>query len=243
MGGWPGWQRNAYQRHATLGLSRAGCHEAGNRQIERGIHQFFVEYRNSLSADRQVLFDRYELMDVAIKVPGIGSVGTRCFVALFAADGHHPLFLQFKQARDSVLMKPLGLKPYPHNGQRIVNGQRLSQAASDVFLGWASNAALGVEFYVRQLRDMKGSLDVTLFSESDMADYAQACGYALARSQAKAGDPALIAGYIGKSEAFDEAITKHALAYADQNEADYSALKKAVKNGTVQATEEEPGDD
>lgn len=223
-------------------------HEAGAtaREIgkfERGIEDFFIQYRSSLSADRQVLFDRYELMDVAVKVPGIGSVGTRCFVALFAADGHHPLFLQFKQARDSVLMKPLGLKAHPHNGQRIVDGQRLSQATSDVFLGWASNKALGAEFYVRQLRDMKGSLDVTLFSESDMADYAQACGYALARSQAKAGDPALIAGYIGKSDAFDEAITKHAFAYADQNEADYAALKKAVKSGVVQADIEESGDE
>ena len=223
-------------------------HEAGAtaREIgkfERGIEDFFIQYRSSLSADRQVLFDRYELMDVAVKVPGIGSVGTRCFVALFAADGHHPLFLQFKQARDSVLMKPLGLKAHPHNGQRIVDGQRLSQATSDVFLGWASNKALGAEFYVRQLRDMKGALDVTLFSQSDMADYAQACGYALARSQAKAGDPALIAGYIGKSDAFDEAITKYAFLYADQNEADYAALKKAVKSGAVQADTAESGDD
>ena len=223
-------------------------HEAGAtaREIgkfERGIEDFFIQYRSSLSADRQVLFDRYELMDVAVKVPGIGSVGTRCFVALFAADGHHPLFLQFKQARDSVLMKPLGRKAHPHNGQRIVDGQRLSQATSDVFLGWASNKALGAEFYVRQLRDMKGALDVTLFSQSDMADYAQACGYALARSQAKAGDPALIAGYIGKSDAFDEAITKHAFLYADQNEADYAALEKAVKSGAVQADTAESGDD
>ncbi len=223
-------------------------HEASatNREIgkfERGIQDFFIQYRSSLSADRQVLFDRYELMDVAVKVPGIGSVGTRCFVALFAADGHHPLFLQFKQARDSVLMKPLGLKTHPHNGQRIVDGQRLSQATSDVFLGWASNKALGAEFYVRQLRDMKGALDVTLFTEADMADYAGACGYALARSQAKAGDPALIAGYIGKSDAFDKAITKHAFAYADQNEADYSALKKAVNSGVVKAAVQEAGED
>jgi uncharacterized protein (DUF2252 family) len=223
-------------------------HEAGatKREIdkfERGIQEFFIHYRGSLSPDRQVLFDRYELMDVAVKVPGIGSVGTRCFVALFAADGHHPLFLQFKQARDSVLTKPLGLKAHPHNGQRIVDGQRLSQATSDVFLGWAGNKAMGTEFYVRQLRDMKGSLDVTLFNESDMADYAQACGYALARSQAKAGDPALIAGYIGKSDAFDQAIMKHAFAYADQNEADYAALKKAVKSGAVEATAPESGDD
>ncbi len=212
-------------------------------KFEQSIQGFFTQYRRSLSADRQVLFDRYELMDVAVKVPGIGSVGTRCFVALFAADGHHPLFLQFKQARDSVLMAPLGRQAHPHNGQRIVDGQRLSQATSDVFLGWASSKALGADFYVRQLRDMKGTLDVTLFSATDMADYAQACGYALARSQAKAGDPALIAGYIGKSQAFDQAIAGHAFAYADQNEADYAALKKAVKSGAVQAVVEDNSDD
>lgn len=212
-------------------------------KFEQSIQSFFIQYRNSLSADRQVLFDRYELMDVAVKVPGIGSVGTRCFVALFAADGHHPLFLQFKQARDSVLMAPLGRQAHTHNGQRIVDGQRLSQATSDVFLGWASSKALGADFYVRQLRDMKGALDVTLFSATDMADYAQACGYALARSQAKAGDPALIAGYIGKSQAFNQAIASHAFAYADQNEADYAALKKAVKSGAVQAVVEDNSDD
>ena len=223
-------------------------HEAGAtaREIgkfELGIQAFFEQYRNSLSADRRVLFDRYELMDVAVKVPGVGSVGTRCFVALFAADGHHPLFLQFKQARDSVLMAPLGLTPHAHNGQRIVDGQRLCQATSDIFLGWASSKALGADFYVRQLRDMKGALDVAMFSADDMADYAQACGYALARSQAKAGDPALIAGYIGKSNAFDEATASHAFAYADQNEADYAALKKAVKSGAVQATDEGASDE
>ena len=212
-------------------------------KFEQGIQTFFEQYRSSLAADRQVLFDRYELMDVAVKVPGIGSVGTRCFVALFAADGHHPLFLQFKQARDSALMAPLGLKPHGHNGQRIVDGQRLCQATSDIFLGWASSKTLGAEFYVRQLRDMKGTLDVTLFSAADMSDYAQACGYALARSQAKAGDPALIAGYIGKSHAFDEAVARHAFAYADQNEADHAALRKAVKSGTVQAEVDESEDE
>ncbi len=223
-------------------------HEAGAtaREIgkfEQGIQSFFTQYRSSLSTDRRVLFDRYELMDVAVKVPGIGSVGTRCFVALFAADGHHPLFLQFKQARDSVLMAPLGLKAHAHNGQRIVDGQRLSQATSDVFLGWASSKAMGADFYVRQLRDMKGALDPALFSAADMTDYAQACGYALARSQAKAGDPALIAGFIGKSQAFDQAIARHAFAYADQNEADYAALKKAVKSGAVQAVVEDGSED
>ena len=212
-------------------------------KFELGIQTFFEQYRRSLSLDKRVLFDRYELMDVAVKVPGIGSVGTRCFVALFAADGHHPLFLQFKQARNSALMAPLGLQAHTHNGQRIVDGQRLCQASSDVFLGWASSKTLGADFYVRQLRDMKGTLDVTLFSAEDMADYAQACGYALARSQAKAGDPAVIAGYIGKSHAFDEAVAHYAFAYADQNEADYAALKKAVKSGAVQAEVDEGEDE
>lgn len=211
-------------------------------QFERGIQSFFVHYRNSLSDDRQALIDRYELMDVAVKVPGVGSVGTRCFVALFAADGHHPLFLQFKQARDSALQGPLGLPAAAHNGQRIVSGQRLCQAASDIFLGWASSRSLGAEFYVRQLRDMKGALDVTAFNVEAMQDYARACGYALARSQARAGDPALIAGYIGKSHAFDAALLRHAMVYADQNEADYAALQKAVKTGVLQAIEE-PGEE
>ena len=135
-------------------------------------------------------------------------------------------------------MAPLGLKAHAHNGQRIVDGQRLCQATSDIFLGWASSKELGAEFYVRQLRDMKGTLDVTLFNAAEMSDYAQACGYALARSQAKEGDPAQIAGYIGKSHAFDEAIARHAFAYADQNEADHAALKKAVKSGVVKAVED-----
>jgi uncharacterized protein (DUF2252 family) len=213
-------------------------HDAGATQreisrFESSIQVFFEDYRASLPEDRRELFDRYELMDVAVKVPGVGSVGRRCFIALFAADGHHPLFLQFKEAADSVLEPWLGQSPYAHDGQRIVVGQRLCQAASDIFLGWASSKALGAEFYVRQLRDMKASLDVTQFSADDLADYAQACGYAMARSQAKAGDPALIAGYIGKGDAFDAAVTRYAFAYADQNEADHAALSAAVKAGKL----------
>jgi hypothetical protein len=146
-------------------------------------------------------------------------------------------------ARDSVLMKPHDLRAHPHKGQRIVYGQRLSQAASDVFLGWASNKAMGAEFYVRQLRDMKGALDLTLFDEAEMADYAQACAYALARSQAKAEGLALIAGYIGKGDSIDSAIAQHAFTYADQNEANYPAFKKAVKKRVIEATVEEQGDD
>ncbi len=206
----------------------------------RGLPQFLRQYRASLAADRRVLFDRYELMDVAVRVAGVGSVGTRSLVALFAADGCHPLFLQFKEARASALEAHLSPATQAHNGERIVSGQRLCQAASDIFLGWATSPGSDAEFYVRQLRDMKGKLDVETFSADDLHDYAVACGYAMARSQAKSGDPALIAGYVGKSHAFDDAIVTHAMAYADQTEADHAALEAAIRAGKVQASEAAP---
>ncbi|MCW7541551.1 DUF2252 domain-containing protein [Aquabacterium sp. A7-Y] len=219
----------------------AGATEREISAFEQGIEKFLMQYRGSLAEDRRVLFDRYELMDVAVRVPGVGSVGRRCFVALFAADGHHPLFLQIKEARESALAPWLGAPAQPHNGRRIVFGQRLCQAASDIFLGWASSKALGAEFYVRQLRDMKGRLDLEDFDAGDLGEYAAACGYALARSQAKAGDPARIAGYIGKGQAFDDAVVAYALAYADQTEADHAALVAAVRAGRIEAMTEEGG--
>ncbi|AKJ27537.1 DUF2252 domain-containing protein [Caldimonas brevitalea] len=209
--------------------------------FEHGIEEFFTQYRESLIEDRQVLFDRYELMDVAVRVPGVGSVGRRCFVALFVADGHHPLFLQIKEAADSVLAPWIDGEPELHNGQRIVFGQRLCQAASDIFLGWATSSTLGAEFYVRQLRDMKGRLDFETFDAEDLRDYAVACGYSLAHAQAKAGDPAVIAGYVGKGEAFDDALVRHAFAYAEQTEADHAALLAAIKAGRIEARSELDG--
>ncbi|MEX3813149.1 DUF2252 domain-containing protein [Paraburkholderia sp. BR13439] len=198
------------------------------------VRHFFADYRLTLPDDRRALFDRYELVDVAIRVVGIGSVGTRCYEALFMADGECPLFLQLKEARASVLEDYLPPSRFPNHGQRVVNGQRLLQSASDIFLGWSKMQHTGNDFYVRQLRDMKGAFDFTTFEAEDLSEYAASCAHALAHSMAKAGDPALLIGYLGKSEEFDEAIERFALAYADQNEKDWSVLKAAVKAGRVQ---------
>jgi uncharacterized protein (DUF2252 family) len=208
------------------------------KQYDAMIRRFFADYRLTLSDDRRALFDRYELVDVAVRVVGIGSVGTRCYEALFMADGECPLFLQLKEARASVLEDYLPRSRYANHGQRVVNGQRLLQSASDIFLGWSNMHHTGNDFYVRQLRDMKGAFDFTSFDVADLAEYAVSCGTALAHSMAKAADPASIVGYVGKSAAFDDAIVKFALAYAEQNEADWEALKKAVKSGRVHAQTE-----
>ncbi|EEA03861.1 conserved hypothetical protein [Burkholderia sp. H160] len=204
------------------------------KQYQTLVRRFFADYRLTLPDDRRALFDRYELVDVAIRVVGIGSVGTRCYEALFMADGECPLFLQLKEARASVLEGYLPPSRYPNHGQRVVNGQRLLQSASDIFLGWSKMRHTGNDFYVRQLRDMKGAFDFTTFDVEDLGEYAVSCAHALAHSMAKAGDPALLNGYVGKSDAFDEAIVQFALAYAEQNEADWTVLKAAVKAGRIQ---------
>ncbi|MBN3802277.1 DUF2252 domain-containing protein [Paraburkholderia sp. Ac-20336] len=209
-----------------------------NKQYDAMVRRFFADYRLTLPDDRRTLFDRYELVDVAIRVVGIGSVGTRCYEALFMADGQCPLFLQLKEARASVLEGYLPPSRYPNHGQRVVNGQRLLQSASDIFLGWSKMRHTGNDFYVRQLRDMKGAFDFTTFDVEDLGEYAVSCAHALAHSMAKAGDPALLSGYVGKSDAFDEAIVQFALAYADQNEADWTVLKSAVKAGRIQVIRE-----
>jgi uncharacterized protein (DUF2252 family) len=206
------------------------------KQYDDMIRRFFADYRLTLSDDRRALFDRFEFVDFAMRVVGIGSVGTRCYEALFMADGESPLFLQLKEARPSVLEGYLPASQFANHGQRVVIGQRLLQSASDIFLGWSKMHHTGNDFYVRQLRDMKGAFDFTTFEVEDLAEYAVSCGTALAQSMAKAGDPALISGYAGKSSAFDEAIEQFALAYAEQNEADWNVLKSAVKSGRVQAT-------
>jgi uncharacterized protein (DUF2252 family) len=207
-------------------------------KFDKAVRQLFSEYRATLVEDRRVLFDRYELVDVAVRVVGVGSVGTRCYVALFMADGENPLFLQVKEARASVLESHLAKSQFPNHGQRVVIGQRLLQSSSDIFLGWGEPKVSGNHFYVRQLRDMKGSFDFESFSPQDLNEYAESCAYALARAMSKAGDPALIHGYVGKSAEFDEAIEDFAVSYAEQNEADWSALKAAVKAGRVKAVVE-----
>lgn len=194
---------------------------------------YLKQYRDSLSADRQALFDRWTPVDVAFRVVGVGSVGTRCLVLLMMADQDDPLFLQIKEARASVLAPYVAAKPFDNQGQRVVVGQRLMQSASDVFLGWGRNAD-GTDFYIRQLRDMKTSFDITRMGARLLSSYADLCGRALARAHAKGGDPAMIAGYLGAGEAMDEAMARYAAAYADQVEADYHLFARAVRSGRLQ---------
>lgn len=202
------------------------------------LEQVFTDYRATLPDDRRELLDRYHLVDAAIKVVGIGSVGRRCWIALMMSEGNHPLFLQFKEAAASVLEPYAGASPYPHHGQRVVAGQRLMQPASDVFLGWVTESTLKRQFYVRQLRDAKIKPLVETFNGELLKIYAKACGWALARAHAKAGDAATIGGYLGTSSQFDEAAGAFALAYADEAERDHAALKSAVRAGKITVFQE-----
>jgi uncharacterized protein (DUF2252 family) len=199
------------------------------------VQEALEDYRLSLPDERRILFDRYSLEDIVIKAVGIGSVGTRCFVGLFFSAENHPLLLQFKEACSSVLEPYAGKSQYEKHGQRVVVGQRLMQSASDIFLGWLRGRH-GRDFYVRQLRDMKMSARIEEgASDQKVMLYAELCGRTLAHAHAKSGDAALISGYLGKSDAFDQAIGEFALAYADQNERDYEALVEAVKAGRVES--------
>ena len=195
----------------------------------------FECYRETLPEDRQSLFDRFRLLDAAYKVVGVGSVGTRCLVAFFVARNDDSLVLQMKEARASVFDPYAGAPPYDSQGLRVVTGQRALQAASDLFLGWTVGRD-GHDYYVRQLRDMKTSADVDHMSPVALSDYAEFCGWALARAHSKAsGSAAMIAGYLGRSAAFDEAMLGFAHAYAAQNKADYDALVEAVRAGRLTA--------
>jgi len=196
------------------------------------------DYRLSLPDSVRVLFDRYRLEDWAVKVVGIGSVGTRCMVGLFFSAEGHPLFLQFKEACPSVLAPYAGKSVYENQGQRVVVGQRLMQSSSDIFLGW-THGRRGYHFFGRQLRDMKMSFPVEAMSVVQVKRYAELCGSVLARAHAKSGDAAKISGYLGKTDVFDQAIGKFALAYADQTVRDHAALVAAVKAGRIKALVEE----
>jgi len=215
-------------------------HPSAKRELDlrARVRAAFDAYRESLQEDRRVLFDRYELKDAAIKVVGVGSVGTYCGIVLMMASERDPLFLQIKEARPSVLEAYAGKSIYPNHGQRVVNGYRLMQSASDIFLGWAKGK-LGRDMYIRQLKDMKIGALVDVFSPGFMVQYAEVCGWALARAHARSGVPAQISGYLGKSDAFDEAIAAFASAYADQSERDHAILKKAVRSGRVEVVMEE----
>jgi uncharacterized protein (DUF2252 family) len=203
-------------------------------QLEERLRTLARTYRSSIRDDLRELLNRYTFVDVARKVVGVGSVGTRCYIALFR--GNHdgdPLFLQIKEAFTSVLEPHAGKSKYPNHGQRVVRGQQYTQAASDIFLGWGRIE--GVDFYVRQLRDMKTSVDVTLLPPDRMVLYGALCGWALARAHARSGDAARIAGYLGNGSAFDDAVVSFATAYADQAERDHAALVAAVKSGRISA--------
>ncbi|MEU4081891.1 DUF2252 domain-containing protein [Streptomyces venezuelae] len=197
--------------------------------------KIFSDYRSSLAEERRVLLDRYRYLDAARKVVGVGSVGTRCFVLLLEGrDDGDPLILQIKEAGPSVLEPYLAPSAYSHQGRRVVCGQRLTQAASDIFLGWMTGPEQR-HFYWRQLRDMKGSAEVETMTPTLLRDYARLCGRALARAHARSGDRIAIAGYLGGSDVFDRAVADFALAYARQNADDYAALGAAIAAGTVTA--------
>ncbi len=203
------------------------------RDLDARARGAFASYRESLSDDRRALLDRYEVKDFATKVVGVGSVGTFCAIALLMASDTDPLFLQIKEARPSVLEAYAGKSIYPNEGQRVVAGYRLIQAASDIFLGW-TKGKLGRHYYVRQLRDMKLGAQYELFTPSFMVEYAEVCGWALAQSHARSGEPATISGYLGRGDTFDMAIAAFAIAYADQSERDHAVLKKAARSGRVE---------
>ncbi|MFE5944874.1 DUF2252 domain-containing protein [Streptomyces sp. NPDC056480] len=199
------------------------------------LGKIYHDYRSSLSEERRVLLDRYRFLEAARKVVGVGSVGTRCFVLLLEGrDDGDPLILQIKEAVGSVLEPYLEPSAYAHQGRRVVYGQRLTQAASDIFLGWMTGPEKR-HFYWRQLRDMKGSAEVETMTATMLRDYARLCGRALARAHARSGDRIAIAAYLGGSDVFDRAVADFALAYAGQNADDYAALGGAIAAGVVVA--------
>jgi uncharacterized protein (DUF2252 family) len=202
--------------------------------IDERVRIGLEEYRQSLPDERRVLLDRYRLEDYAVKAVGIGSVGTRCFVLLLFSEENQPLILQVKEARRSVLEPYTDPCPYENQGQRVVVGQRLTQSSSDIFLGWV-RSQIGVDFYVRQLRDMKMAAPIEGVSATQVRLYAELCGWTLARAHAKSGDAATISGYLGKGDAFDQALGAFAFAYADQTERDHAQLVKAERQGRIRA--------
>lgn len=202
-----------------------------------GLRTMFREplaaYRESLPEHVRVLFDRFQFCDLAMKVVGVGSVGTRCSVALFMAADNDPLFLQIKEARPSVLEPYAGVSLHANHGQRVIAGQRMMQSATDIFLGWAVGAS-GHHFYLRQLRDVKISAVIEAWDINMLLAYGRLCAWALARAHARSGDAALIAGYMGSNATFDDAICEFAMEYSDQNQRDYRAFVKAVRESRVQ---------
>jgi uncharacterized protein (DUF2252 family) len=216
--------------HATYGLSPD--------QVEQAIREQFRAYRATLQDDRRQLLERFRFVDLARKVVGVGSVGTRAFIVLLQGrDQGDPLFLQVKEATASVLEGPLPKSRYRQHGERVVHGQRMMQAASDIFLGWTKGVQANRYYYWRQLRDMKGSAEVEAMAPVGLNFYAGICGWTLARAHARSGDPVAIAEYLGEGDQFDRSINDFAERYADQNERDYQTLTNAIRSGRLEAIE------
>jgi uncharacterized protein (DUF2252 family) len=210
-------------------------HPQHDKAFSGHVQAAIQQYRRSLPAERRALVDHYQVIDAAMKVVGVGSVGTFCAIALLQADVDDPLFLQLKQARASVLEPYVGKSAYRNQGERVVVGQRLMQSASDMFLGWSRIGKPPIDFYFRQLRDMKVSVNLDTLPLTGFMNYAHYCGWAVARAHAKTGDASTISGYLGSGDAFDQALRRCARAYADQTEQDHAALVKAVKSGRILA--------
>jgi len=211
-------------------------------RLEGVIHELFREYRETLQSDRRHLLEEFRMVDLARKVVGVGSVGTRCWIVLLLGrDGDDPLFLQIKEAQASVLEPYLGKSEYENHGERVVAGQQLMQATSDIFLGWLHSKETldGAErdFFVRQLWDWKTSVDLDTILPTGLELYGEVCGFLLARAHARSGDRIAIASYLGKSDSFDRALAEFAVAYADQNERDHAAVRQAADEGRIAVRE------
>jgi uncharacterized protein (DUF2252 family) len=215
-----------------------GVYGLSSDEAAAAVHEQFRAYKATLPPDRRLLIDRFRIVDLARKVVGVGSVGTRAFIVLLEGrDRNDPLFLQVKEATSSVLEPYLRPSRYRLHGERVVRGQRLMQAASDIMLGWTKGLDQSRHFYWRQLRDMKASFAIESFTASNLLGYAEICGWTLARAHARSGDPVAITAYLGKGDRFDRAMVEFSHRYADQNERDYEAFTTAIASGKIEATE------
>jgi uncharacterized protein (DUF2252 family) len=212
-------------------------HPPPEEHVPEGILAAFQQYHETLPYERRVLLDRFHIEDFAMKVVGVGSVGTRCSILLMMAEENDPLLLQVKEANPSVLEPYAGKSEFKHHGERIVVGQRLMQSASDMLLGWATGKEKR-HYYVRQLRDMKFSFDISMLTPFQLSKYAEICGWTLARAHARSGDASMIYGYIGKSDTFDRAIGTFAELYAEQTERDCEMFFDAIESGEITAEKE-----